>query len=68
MRETDLCLLTEVWQVKESKKHLKAIESMMEMNGILPEAGRQAGRRHGYRLQGGKFPHLKTEHPNSKTT
>ena len=33
MRQTDLCILTEVWQKSESKKHQKAIESMFETMG-----------------------------------
>jgi hypothetical protein len=47
MRETDLCFLTEVWQKKESKKHMSAIEEMMEMKGIqyisTPRPGAQRG-------------------------
>ena len=46
-RQTDLCLLTEVWQVKESKKHQKAVESMMEMNGIQYVSTPQPGARRG---------------------
>ena len=34
MRETDVCFLTEVWEKSESKKHQKAIESMLELQGI----------------------------------
>ena len=53
-RQTNLCLLTEVWQVKENKKHQKAVENMLEMNDIKYMSHRQAkcqaGRRHGHRL------------------
>ena len=47
MRQTNLCLLTEVWQVKENKKHQKAIENMMEMNGIQYVSTPRPGARRG---------------------
>ena len=33
LRETDICFLTEIWEKKESKKHQRSIEEMMEMKG-----------------------------------
>ena len=33
-RSTDLCVLTEVWERLENKKHQKAIESVLELKGI----------------------------------
>ena len=47
MRETDLCFLTEVWEKKESRRHQRAIEEMLEMKGIkyisTPTVGRRGG-------------------------
>ena len=47
MRSTDMCILTEVWQKKENKRHQKCIESMLEMRGIkyvsTPRPGAKRG-------------------------
>ena len=47
MRQTDLCILTEVWQKQESKKHQKAIETMLERNGIKYVSTPRPGARRG---------------------
>ena len=47
MRQTDLCILTEVWEKQESKKHQKAIESMFETNGIKYVSTPRPGARRG---------------------
>ena len=47
MRETDLCFLTEVWEKKESRRHQRAIEEMLEMKGIKYISTPRVGGRRG---------------------
>ena len=47
MRQTDLCILTEVWEKLENKKHQKAIESMFETSGIKYVSTPRPGARRG---------------------
>ena len=47
MRQTDLCILTEVWQKLENKKHQKAVESMFETSGIKYVSTPRPGARRG---------------------
>ena len=46
-RKTDVCFLTEVWEVKENKKHQFKLEEMFEMRGVkyisTPRPGTQRG-------------------------
>ena len=47
MRSSSLCFLTEVWQKAEKMKHQRAIESMLEMNGIKYISTPRPGARRG---------------------
>ena len=47
MRETDLCFLTEVWEKKESRRHQRAIEEMLEIKGIKYISTPRVGGRRG---------------------
>ena len=47
MRSTDLCFLTEVWQLAENKKHQAAIEELLELQGIKYVSTPRPGARRG---------------------
>ena len=47
MRISELCFLTEVWERCEKKKHQRAIESMLELNGIKYISKPRPGARRG---------------------
>ena len=47
MRETDIMFLTEVWEKLESKKHRKAIETMLELKGLKYISTPRPGARRG---------------------
>ena len=47
LRETDICFLTEIWEIKEKKKHQRSIKEMLEMKNIhyisTPRQGTKRG-------------------------
>ena len=47
MRKTDLCVLTEVWQVAENVKHQEAIEELLELHGVKYVSTPRPGARRG---------------------
>ena len=47
MRETDVCFLTEVWEMSENRNHQKAIESIFELRGIKYVSTPRPGARRG---------------------
>ena len=46
-RNVDLSFLSEVWEVKENKKHQKGIENLLEMKGISYISTPRPGARRG---------------------